>query len=771
MRLANQRLLTLTMALALGGCHWLMPSAQPEVGGEFALDVTPTTLTEPQTFDWTYHRISGKQVATKREDYIQRQVLAFPNATNWAGGLDLTNLGCASGDTMPNGPAAVFKGSVTNPALYNKVFLITKQGQFIKVDRSGAVGHVTLPLNKVFSKTYVTLSPSAGRAYLVSDDGTLFVISTMTMTVLATKSLGAPAVGCAPVYDPYSANHSDKFDEIYVPDNAGRVTKYTWSSYTTPAGLSAATVYNVATGVTPVDGGSAKIEAPPVVIGKVIYVGDQAGGLHMYDTVTPANNAVFFTGSPINTPPAIEIQDGSYAMTNPDGTAKTVARGKPVYAFVTSGASCFWMNLHSLRSYRSMSLYLDDNTPTKTFGYLHHYTYEPIPADGTPITLTDWCAIRTDSDAQLVGAATGSNKTNAWIAAGEIDAAVAPGNDGGPVVCYMRFSTGTSGTTIVRDATLELTVEKGSTAKMPEFRTAPSYLRGTSTVWNYSNITNANRPFWDTTNIGILTGGVGAVNQWGNVHKVNPADRPVWNISEGFKGGAASDYTIVMLYNQSNRVLWEPGNLTGQNQQDATLVDGLVFRTPAAGNADHRPIFKVRTSTGSFPTPTLETPAVIDALRKKVYVFYGNTLYTIDFSSIAAWEDKTAATPKTTFNTARLGRAVNSGGAAFATRTRYVSNFTAPVFNYNLTAAYVLDRYPEVPTQTSPLAWDYSLSKFSLGTAPTVDALQPTSTIHINNVTGEASNFMVIDPFTDSWTTGGNIFFGLGNGKVYQYDR
>jgi hypothetical protein len=39
----------------------------------------------------------------------------------------------------------------------------------------------------------------------------------------------------------------------------------------------------------------------------------------------------------------------------------------------------------------------------------------------------------------------------------------------------------------------------------------------------------------------------------------------------------------------------------------------------------------------------------------------------------------------------------------------------------------------------------------------------------------EASAWMLVDPYTASGTTGGNVYFALagtaGTGKIYQYDR
>lgn len=776
MRRLRGVIFTVSLGLSIAGCQ-LLPVAGPAALPGFTVDRTPTVLTEPRVFDWTFHAIGGKHVTARREEHRQRELLAYPSATNWTGGLNLTALGCGAGDTLPNGPATVFATKSTPASIGGKAFLLSQQGKFIRVDRADAGNYATLDLGRTFTRTYVTLSPAASRAYVVSDDGTLFVINTVGMTVLAQVALGATAVGCAAVFDPYTADHGGKRDEIYVSDNDGYVSKFTWADNA----LSAQTRYAVAAGVTPIGGGTSKIAAPPLAIDRVIYVGDQAGGFHMYDTQNTANNVAFFTGARIDTAPAIEIQDGSYSIVDPAGSPKSVPLGAPIYAFVAAGANCFWLDLHAQRSARSMSLYLDDNSPAMNHGYLHNYTYDASTEAAAPLNLVDWCAIRTDHETVLAGADPGMNKTKSVIGGGEVDAASGDGTlAGGPVVCYMRFSTGSPTTAVVKEARLALTVEKGGWTKLPEFRsTDTSFLKGTSTIWDFASLTNANRPDYNTANIAIPI--AITVNQWGNT-QVNAGNKLEWDISEGFTGGAASDYTVVYLYNRGGKVLWEPGEQSGDNGPKADFVDGTLFATPDAAAAK-RPELRIRTSIGSFPSPTIETPPVIDAINKKVYLFYCNALYAISFASVADFEDGDAATPKTLFNTSRLGRNATVGGVAYAggagyapdglgRKRRYVNNKTAPVFNYNLTYAYLLDRYPQDPSQTAPTAWDYGLSKVQLPLSAAADRLVTSAAPPLfDNVPGEPSSFMVIDPFTNVNSTGGNIFFGLGNGRAYQYDR
>lgn len=168
---------------------------------------------------------------------------------------------------------------------------------------------------------------------------------------------------------------------------------------------------------------------------------------------------------------------------------------------------------------------------------------------------------------------------------------------------------------------------------------------------------------------------------------------------------------------------------------------------------------------------------MIDALNHCVYVASSNAVYQLDFSNPTYFADTDvnsttgALTPHTLFNLAYYGLAGNGGGT-FNNRTLYVDNDAAPAPNYDLTALYVVSRYPS-PDGPSPSTWNYALSKIALPLSPTSNQLasgSPTFTNGSSGIAAGASDYLVIDPFSSS-PSGGNVYFGLGNGRIYQFDR
>ena len=175
---------------------------------------------------------------------------------------------------------------------------------------------------------------------------------------------------------------------------------------------------------------------------------------------------------------------------------------------------------------------------------------------------------------------------------------------------------------------------------------------------------------------------------------------------------------------------------------------------------------------------------MIDSESHKCYVFYTNTVYELDWSSTTAFTDTDAATKTTLFNLAYYGDTANTAagvggtkpGGAYNNRTKLVGNFTAPVPAADLTALYVLSRTPATDG-AAPTSWNYALSKLSLplsAAANRLAASSPTFTgltgqAAVSNASGdrEASAFMCVDPISGS----NHVYFGLSNGRLYQYDN
>lgn len=803
----TSKLWGLLVSVALvAGCQ---PAMRAPGQALLSIDITPATLLAPQSLDWSLQRVSSRRLAAEQQANFKRHTLAFPTAsTNWSTGpgVALSSLG-ATGDTVPNGPAAAFRTNAADP-LYNKLFFLSKAGKFIKVDRANPATFTTLNLGTTFSRTFVTLSPASTRAYLLADNGTLYIVNTISMTTLATVSV-AGGYGTSAFVDPFTSSGQDLQDDLYVPGNDGNVSRYTVTatSATSPVTVSSATVYPVATASTTVSG--RKVAAPPVVLNGVIYLGDQGGNLRVYDTANTANNLTYGVGAPVDTAPAIELQDGTYSLTDPLGVAKSVPVGTPVYAFVTAGSSCFWCNLHDTSITPSLPLRVDDNDPGRKFGYLLDYKYsnsvtvERIAcADGGNIN-TDTAAA--PADQILQDANNPSTNTTNWYNPELIPAEtnVYDGGTqaaGGPVYSYIRWNSSATYPTgsIVTSAVLSLEVVGDQACRVPDIRTTSPYYKGTTTLWASNGLTNTNRPSLGTANVGsYLSGGV---NGTGNVSFAKNK-RYTWDVTSAIPN-PSSVYALALAHNAGgDAVLWPWGPYSGATgkggkAKKAYQVESVRFKNnplnmnAAAGvNNDYRPLLTLSISQTVLPTASIETPPVIDSVNKRVYVFYTNTLYSVDFSSTSGWSDADpAGTKHTLFNLAYYGDTSNSPagvggqkpGATFNNQGKFVCNYSAPVPSYDLSAMYVISRAPN-PDGSAPTAWNYALSKFTLpltagsnrlvGGSPTFTAV-PGQTVYTGAATEkESSIYMCMDPFTNAGTTGGNVYFALGNGRLYQYDH
>jgi hypothetical protein len=774
----------LALTLASVGCHLVPPGATVQ---QRAAAAVPEHLLAPAVSDWSGDRITSSTIALARQAQARREspeaarrVQAFPTApAAWTGGLSLQSaFGATATDTVPNGPAAVFTGL---PSLANTLFFLSKEGKFIKVNQLTPAVKTVLPLNRVFSRTFVTLSPAGTRAYVLADDGTFFIVDTLTMTVLATRTV-AGGYGTAPVLDPYFCNGNDTFDTLYVTGNNGVVSKLTVQA---PTAGGAVTVtdgptYNVATGLAPLYGEVRMVKAPPVVLNGTIFLGDTAGNLQVYDTVTPANSRAYALGAPVVTAPAIEIQDGSYALTDPTGAPKAVGVGMPIYAFVNAGAACAWVDLHGQRVTFSQPLRIDDNSPGTRFGALNTYGFRASTTTQNLVAV-DGGNINTEVPAvNLPGVVPARNWSNDLLVPAETNTRGSQGNPaGGPVVSYLRWTAPASatGTDVVNGATLRLWPATSPLSGVPDvFATSHLNVLGTA-PWSSDTLTNANRPLILPLNVG--TPGVG-FTMFGQNAFYNTGNSVTWDVTPAFPLPQRNYALALSQRTGGAQVLWPEGPHTPNilEQLFSTRLDAVKFRNnplnanPAgySGVNDQRPILSLAIAATKLPTPSIETPPSIDAINKRVYVITTNALFQVNFQSPATFADAVAGQNHTLFNLAYYGVAAApaNGGAAFNGNAKFVGNTTAPVLNYNLTAAYVVSRYPS-PDVAVPTSWRYAVSKFNLPLSATANRLVASST-PIAATARDAGSYMVIDPFTNVWTTGGSVYLGLGDGRIHQFD-
>lgn len=788
----------------------LASSCQAPGGAHFTaltLEAAAPSLYAPQVLDWATQRLSSPGLAARRKAHFR--ALAFPTAgAGWSvgatPGLPLTNFGLSATDWVPNGPAAAFTTDPASP-LYNKMFFLSKEGKLIKVDRATPTSYTvwSAPVGKVFLRTYVTLSPLGSRAYVLSNDGTLYVINTAGMTTAAVLAVGGGGYGIAPWLDPLRSAHDDRRESLWIAANNGIVNQYTISGAPdgTIADVSAATSYNVSTAVTPLYGGTRKIAAPPLVLGGVIYQGDQGGNLQVYDTNDPFNNYTYALGAPVNASPALELQDGSYSLTDPQGAPITVATGLPIYAFVNAGGSCAWINLYDTSVTRSQSLRIDDNDSTRKFGYLLDYGYN-TGGNTEYLAAQDGGNLNTESPDRALPGYTPNVWSNDYLVPAETNTYENPTNvaAGGPVVGFMRWSSSASYPVgaVVNSASLTLTPAFDQPCRVPEIRsTSPLYQDGSS-PWASNALTTTNRPAIGGGNVGIYNSG--GINASGNVDYRNNKGY-VWDVSGAFTSPPGDGrYALALKYNAGGNVLWPEGPVgggTGKKAKKATQTEAVKFRNnalnanPAAGTSnDTRPLLTLVVSNTTLPTASLETPPLIDSTNKVIYAYYTNALYAMSYASPAAFSDADIntqtgqQTKHTLFNLAYLGDSANNAagvggkkpGGAYNNRSQLVGNFSASVPNLDLSALYVLSRTPN-PDGTTPTTWNYAASKITLPLSATADSLvagSPTVTsipgqAALTGLTTEkdASAYMVVDPFPGV----GSVYFGLADGRLYQYER
>ncbi|HEY9722900.1 MAG TPA: hypothetical protein V6D47_12890 [Oscillatoriaceae cyanobacterium] len=758
-------------SLALG-CQ-LRPPAMPHTSPSHAL---PESLTAPQAFDWTSQRVSSGALQRSGAASQTRMLQSFPqSSTAWSGGLALTRYGCAATDTVPNAPGLAYPAY---GALVNKLFFLTQTGKLLRVDRLNPGNYATLDLGKTFSHTAVTMSPASTRAYLLSDDGTLFVVSTATMTVLATLQVPG-GYGIAPVLDPYASARNDTFDALYVPANDGSVKAYDVTPNGSGVDVSPVGDYAVASGVTPLVGNH-KLAAPALVLNGVIYVGDQAGNLDVVDTRNSGANMTFSLGAPVDTAPSIVLQDGTYTnLTDALGNPVTVPYGTPIYAFVDVGDTCAWINLVDTSITDSRGLRIDDNDATRTHGYLLDYAYSRT---GTTETLAaaDGGNVDTGSPAAPLPGYAPNTWSNDVLAAADTNLTTdAAGNAaGGPVVSYLRWHDATALPVgaVINQATLTLTPTTNTVCRVPQIKATSPFAPGTTTPWSSPQLATA-RPVIGGS-VGRYASG-GQTGPYGSVafHQNRPYQ---WDVTQAF-GMPQPDYALAMDYSAyGDAVLWPWGPIAGSpgmsGKKNYQVTAATFANNPLNANAgavsahDQRPLLSLQISTTRLPSATLETPPIVDARNHRVYVFYTNALYQLDFSSPAAFGDTDvdatgAAIKHTLFNLAYWGDAANGGGGTHNAKTAYVGNLTSPIVNFYDTAAYMLSRYPS-PDGASPSTWNYAVSKITLPLSPTADNLVAGSPIY-SGLSKDASLAMLMDPMS-KLSSSNNVYFALGDGKLYQ---
>lgn len=767
----------LVAAMLATACHDQLAPLAPSV---LAIDRTPATLAEPGVFDWSTQRVTGAAIAQHRADYAKRRVQAFSAPTGWAAtGNSLNTFTGApavpASDYVPNGPAAVYGTSGTPVSCKDKVFFLTQGGLLIKVakDRSS---WQKVALGRNFSKTYVTLSPAGGRAYLLSDDGYFFVVNTDTMTFQSMGSLGASNnQGLAPVVDPLTSNHADARDDVYVATSDGKVRRYQVTGGATP------TVSVTATHIL-----STAFKASPIVLGGMVFIGDQSGNFIRFDANSGTTLSTTPLAYPINAPAALDM-DASGAITD---------------AFVNAGTRCHWINFASGTVVSSRPLYLDEND-TKRNGTISQWAYSASSSKYW-LAVSEALSVNTESPAvNLPGFA--DFKTTAHITPAEFNTrgtSAAPA--GGPVHAYLRWDVANSflpNNAVVNGMKLWLNADNPADRNIRPYsvKSTSAYRNSTAAngVWTASNLTLANKPAIGAT-IGTWTTPAGSSGAHSRVTFTN-GTWYAWNITS-YPSNLPTQYAIGITDDGADQPMWpggpgaeDPGNAPAHTKRLApqfynnpavttphSYVTGVGVPAPTdpvfTANSERRALLEVSAAAKALPSVSIATPPIVDTFggRKLVYVFNGNTVFACDFSTTTAFADGTGTS--TRFNVTRTGRkGVGTYAPTYppsgANANLYVvENTAAPLMSFDGGSLFLLDRYP-ADANLTPTNYTYALNKLTLPLGGT-DALANYQEFTSVTGTRASSSHMVLDYF-DYGASAGALHFAIpttaaGNGIVYR---
>jgi hypothetical protein len=773
-------------------CVGLVASCQGKAvapSPSLAVDRMPVTMAEPAVMDWATQRVSGERLVTRRDAAMKRRVQAFSQAAPWSitgdavSGYTSTGVTIPAGDYVPNGPATVYGTAGTPAVCFNALFYLTQSGKLVRMARDRSAWN-TINLGRTFTKTYITLSPAGGRAYLLADDGTFLVVNTgvTPMTFQTFSGAATGNQGLAPVLDPFVSNPADFSDTVYVPYSNGTVSRYTVKAVGDTPTVTPATVTTTGSYMP-----AGPLKANPVVLGGVIYMGDTNGDFVRFDTSTSAVLSTHPLGYPVLASPALDMDDS----------------GNITDAFVNAGTQCRWIKFSDSTVTGSPALYLDEGD-TKTSGTLNQWTYTSTP-------IKYWLApvqalsINRDTGGLAPKYLNGytSFKTQAYLGVADTNTRPeGPENVGGPVDVLMRWDIqnsplpSTATITSIKLWMKNLTPVR-QTRRFGVFGMS-AYLSA-GVPWTFANIT---APTQMALTKPAAYSPIGTLNMTGVT--VTPQNRVYWNPDTWYNWNISnltvSPQYALSVWNDPNgdNIMWpelrnglppateDSGNAAQKSDRrgpqfyyDPSLTNysyltGNAIADPTAipgATGDNRPLLEISAFAKALNSLSITSPPIIDTFngRKFVYVVNGNAVFGLNFSSAAAFGDP-VSTRFQVLTTGRKGFGPNatnipygpvyppSGGSLYV-----VENRTAPLLTFDGAALFALGRYPTNNT-TTPTAYIYSLDRISLGAG----GLSTTANYQEYNRSGpsyylankEASSHMVIDYFNYNQSTGA-IHFGL----------
>lgn len=740
-----------------------------------------------------------------------------------------------AGDDCPNGLAT---GLYTDTNRY--IYALADNGKLVRVNADSPTPSTFRDLNDNTTFSALALNSACTRLYALSDDADLYILNATdgSMTLLNSGNTevepSATAQFLAPTVDPVLSAIDGSSDIVYVPLNNGKLYKYTVTN-TGASSTFTKTSWTVATGTPITCGGCTDytgpspdhmVAAPVTACNGRVLLADTAGVLHDFDAVAGQEIASYTltTTAGIMAPPAIEVQDGSAdftGMTDHTGATTTPDYYKPVYAFVhllrDSGPAVAWVNLIARTVTFSRPLFVDeaDGDATRAvYGTAHQYAYSQsgtttvsVKADATDGDAVNVCANSSDT---LPGTGGLTYRANPLSPATTNLSGTAGSPTGGATRSYLRFTVPgassllTSSKVVITEATLQLEASGTITSYPPRIYrvgsfangdTSGGFLRNTTTAWTG----NATAPPGPTTTPVLFEEGRASIT--GTSGHQTP-----WTFADGTAytydvtsliGGPVrhSRYAFALGYGSlpaGKSVYWPdgPGTPDGTNTYPAPQ-----FKNPRTNSASAPTLsltYRTLTSGNGVPTEPPTTTPVVDAPRKRLYVFDNNYMFCANFHSPMAFSDtartatyNSAGTMYTTYQAAYWGRGAGSydDGAYMRAQAN-----AAPAFD--LSAIYVLSRAIRTsgdaelavsritPSRTGALETNLDLGGSDRAASDTVNATK-VSTDRSNTLTDgttEANDppdlcrYPLISPYGNVGTTGGDLYFTFtetGGGGVF----
>jgi hypothetical protein len=565
-----------------------------------------------------------------------------------------------------------------------------------------------------------------------------------------------------------------------------------------------------------------RLAAPITALNGRLFVGDTAGVFHDYDTATSTDVTYPLSSTAaIMAPASIEIADGSSDFQNVrthTNATTTPAFFTPVYAFVSvlrdSGPTCAWVNLVARTVTFSRPTFLDDNDFSSTkevYGNVHEYDYN----DGAATDLVIKADASAGGDAVTCVEASGDtlpgsgSPTTPFFTTMLTPASTGATPSNGGARAFFRFeSTSLPNKAVITGAKLTLTADATVTTYPPRVYRVGStaangsgtdgiYQRGTTSKWTATSTNQLDAGthpvLFDQARPDAMTGGsVSSTTTFtaGSSYVFDvtpllggPIKQQHWAFALGYEGLPAG-HTVVY-----------PGGGTVSGNNYAAPQ----FRNPRDGSNANVPTLTItyRTLTNAPPTLPPNVTPIIDATRKRVYCYDNNYMFCLNYTNARTWSDttrsdlNTSGSPHMGYQAAYWGRTEGAAGTGSISFHRTWAN---PAVAYDLSSLYVISRAQRgggasngeiavsriqpnrTGDQTTGLDLGGTYATASGADRGTADTSTPVCTVQnagdagigtLGNGTNPfplanvLSRHQLIDPYSNVFSTGGDLYFGL----------